>query len=78
MGIFLFLRLGFPHDAETTGYVSGLLVVAAAQVGALEWIVRGAVKPRPLGRGYKAPFKGAAFSTAQCIPSRCGLVHHHN
>jgi (heptosyl)LPS beta-1,4-glucosyltransferase len=33
LGFFLFLRLGFPQAAQTTGYISGLFVMAGLQFG---------------------------------------------
>ena len=40
VGFFLFLRLGFPKDAELAGYISGLFVVAGLKLGLSLWAIR--------------------------------------
>ena len=40
VGFFVFLRLGFPRDAEFSGYLSGLFIVSGLKFGFCWWVIR--------------------------------------
>ena len=45
VGLFVFLRLGFPRDLEFAGYVSGLFVAAGLKFGFSLWVIQSLVLP---------------------------------
>jgi glycosyltransferase involved in cell wall biosynthesis len=51
IGVFFFLRLGFPKDLETAGFVSGLFCVAGVKFGITVEVLRHLV--RAIGKGTR-------------------------
>lgn len=45
VGLFFFLRLGFPKDAELVGYLSGLFVLAGLKLGFSWYLLRSVATP---------------------------------
>lgn len=45
IGLFLFLRLGFPKDAYLAVYLSRLFIVAGLKFGLFLWLLRGLLLP---------------------------------